>query len=250
MVDIPAPHGYRRFYCAQCGTPNDVPIHCCSKFCEPCTSARRYRIRYKVQYALKYMHRDPNHRWRHFTLTVRDTHNLDDRLNHLIRSFRKLRQRRIWKESQLLGFYVIEITHTSFGWHPHLHIISYGAYLHWKPLLATWKRITIDSSHIYITPIDNDAAISYYVAKHITKPIDIPQSMHNHLDECTKHRRLFGPFGLAAEILRQHKPPPLRTPCPKCGSYDWIPEFIIERLKKWTKADARPPPQHLNAHRR
>ena len=223
-----APHGFRRLLCQNCGSFIDVPIHCSSKSCEICTGIRRWRIYRRIFYALEHLGNTPRNRWRHITLTVRNSWDLAERLDHLVKSFRNLRQRKIWKSTQDLGFYVIEITKGESGWHPHLHIISYGRYLPFRKLLSGWLSVTKDSHSIGIRTIKSGRNIARYVSKYITKPSSLLSSEIYHIDEVTKHRRLFGPFGAAHQLMITWKIPDKKRVCVSCGGTDFLPDFVVE----------------------
>ena len=222
-----APHGFHTYHCSDCGYQVPVPIHCCSKSCQPCLDARRWRIVRRIQWALSMKPSNDSHRWRHTTLTIKNTHDLPERLDHLVASFRKLRQRKTWKSTQFFGFYVIQITKSDSGWHPHLHIVTWGRWLPRGRILHEWMQITNDSRGVYITKIKQGTCISAYVTRYITIPeVHTAQDSH-HVDEVTKNRRLFGPIGAAAQYLRECKPPKVLLPCPRCGRVEWIPEFLL-----------------------
>jgi len=227
-----APHGYRRFLCNHCGNAIDVPIHCSSKSCSVCTDIRRWRIRERIQYALTGLPSGQVLRWRHVVLTVKNSPDLANRLDHLVKSFRKLRHRAVWKSSQYGGFYVIEITEGVDGWHPHLHIVSYGHYVPWRKLLAAWCRVTGDSRHIQVSTIRDGANIAYYISKYITKATTLSSASTVMLDLVCKNRRLFGPFGKAAELMKRYRPPRKIAFCSNCKRAEWIPEFILEMYAK------------------
>lgn len=231
-----APHGYRRFHCSHCGNIIDVPIHCSSKGCDICTRFRRYRIRERIQYALQGLPSNQTLRWRHFTLTVKNGSDLGERLNHLIKSFRKLRHRKLWKSSQYGGFYVVEITERGNGWHPHLHIVSFGHYLNWRKLLYVWCQITKDSSHVMVSSIRGGSNIAGYISKYITKAtvLSIPSLII--VDLVCKNRRLFGPFGAAAELMKNFKPPKKMAVCTQCHHKEWVPDIILEIMKRRSAA--------------
>lgn len=231
-----APHGYRRFYCDHCGNPIDVPIHCSSKACPVCTSIRRWRIRERIFYALLGLKVTGSCRWRHVMLSVKNGPDLAERLDHLVRSFRKIRHRALWKSTQFCGFYVIEITQGVDGWHPHLHIVSYGLYLPWRKLLAAWIQVTKDSRHLRMTTVQDGVNIAYYVSKYITKVATLSPASTMILDLVCKHRRLFGPFGYAAELMKNYKPPDKFACCVNCGNRNWVPEFILEMQKRYAVA--------------
>ena len=231
-----APHGFRRFMCNSCGTFIDVPIHCSSKTCGVCTGIRGWRIRERIQYALQGLPVNSTMRWRHIVLTVKNSPDLENRLNHLVKSFRNLRHRQLWKQTQAGGFYVIEITEGKNGWHPHLHIVSYGSYLPWRKLLRAWSGITKDSRHIRVTSIRDGSNIAFYISKYITKAVTLSSDSASTVDQVCRNRRLFGPFGKAADLLKRFKPPEKFCHCPKCGAKEWIPEFVLEMMKRQATA--------------
>lgn len=227
-----APHGFRRFLCNHCGSAIDVPIHCSDKTCGVCTGIRRWRIQERIQHALAGQPINQTLRWRHIVLTLRNTPDLADRLDHLIRSFRKLRQRKLWNRTQIGGFYVIEITEGVDGWHPHLHIVSYGRYIRLSVLSYVWRQITKDSHRIHIGTIHSGADIARYVSKYITKASTLSSQSTNTVNLVCRNRRLFGPFGQAAELMKRFKPPQKFMACARCGKKEWIPEFVLEMMKR------------------
>lgn len=228
------PHGYRRFICQNCGNSIDVPIHCSSKSCEFCTTRRRYRIRERIWYALQGLPPNSTLRWRHIVLTVKNGHDLQERLDHLIKSFRKLRQRKLWKSTQHGGFYVIEITEGVTGWHPHLHVVSFGYYIPWRKLSSAWLQISKDSFHVAVRTIKEAENIAYYVSKYVTKVQTLASNSIATVDSVCRNRRLFGPFGKMSELMKNFKPPPKFAVCSRCHQTAWVPEFIIEMMSRLT----------------
>lgn len=226
------PHGFRRFICNHCGNCIDVPIHCSDKTCERCTQFRRWRIQERINWALQGLPVNTTLRWRHVTLTVRNSPDLKDRLDHLIRSFRKLRHRHLWKSTQTGGFYVIEITEGESGWHPHLHIVSYGYFIPLRKLSYEWRKITKDSHRIHVTHIHQGHNIARYVSKYITKASTLSSQSTIEVNQVCKNRRLFGPFGKTAELMKKYKPPKKIPVCTRCQRGEWIPEFVLEMMSR------------------
>lgn len=227
-----SPHGFRRFLCNSCGHFIDVPIHCSDKTCYVCTGIRRWRIRERIQYALSGQPVNQTLRWRHIVLTVRNSTDLEDRLNHLIKSFRNLRHRKLWKQSQLGGFYVIEITEGVNGWHPHLHIVSFGRYIRLSVLSHVWRLITKDSHRVHVASIRDGSDIARYISKYITKASTLSSESIATVNLVCRNRRLFGPYGQASILMKKFKPPEKLCLCPKCGAKEWIPEFVLEIMKR------------------
>lgn len=226
------PHGFRRFFCSHCGNFIDVPVHCSDKTCEPCIDFRRWRIRERIQHALLGLPRNQTLRWRHITLTLRNTHDLKDRLDHLIRSFRNLRHRKLWKSTQYGGFYVIEITEGKTGWHPHLHIVSYGHFIPLRKFSYVWRQITKDSHHVHISTIASGQNIARYVSKYITKASTLSSLSIIEVNSVCKNRRLFGPYGKIAELLKKYKPSANFGFCTRCHRKEWIPDFVLDMMNR------------------
>jgi hypothetical protein len=226
------PHGFRRFCCNHCGNTIDVPVHCTDKTCEPCTSFRRWRIQERINHALVGLPSNQTLRWRHVTLTVRNSPDLKDRLDHLIKSFRKLRHRKLWKDSQFGGFYVVEITEGKDGWHPHLHIVSYGHFIPLRKFSYVWRQITKDSHRVHIATIRDGQNIARYVSKYITKAGTLSAPSVIEVNSVCKNRRLFGPFGKIAQLMKKFKPPDKFGFCSRCNRKEWIPDFILDMMKR------------------
>lgn len=237
MSDVQiTPHGFRRFICDHCGNTIDVPVRCSDKTCDPCTTQRRYRIQERIQYALLGLKSNSTLRWRHITLTVRNGHDLKERLDHLIKAFRNLRHRKMWKQTQFGGFYVIEITEGETGWHPHLHIVSYGHYMPLPKLSYVWRQITKDSHRIHIATIHQGQNIARYVSKYITKASTLSSHSIIEVNDTCKNRRLFGPFGKIAQLMKKYKVPEKFGVCSNCKRKQWIPEFVLEMMARRLKA--------------
>lgn len=113
-------------------------------------------------------------RWRFITLTLKPSSSpLCEQIEHLRASFRRLRQQLIWKKSQLWGKAVVEITMnpTTLLWHPHLHVICYGAFLPQKELSKNWYLATDGSYVCDIRSVSSDRQAANYVSKYMSKGI-------------------------------------------------------------------------------
>lgn len=232
-----APHGFTTLLCCRCGNSIQVPIHCSSKSCSVCTAIRRWRIQRRIYFALEHAKQSDSLRWRHVILTLKSTYDLESQLDRLVKSFRRLRHRKLWKATQFMGFYVIEISKGKSGWHAHLHIVSYGLFLPFRKLRSAWYAITKDSFQVWLRWIKPQTDISRYVSKYITKVSDLTLPELTHLDTVTKHRRLFGPFGTAHKLMIKWKPPANPTVCAYCGCTDFIPDFVLSMLSRQASFD-------------
>lgn len=95
------------------------------------------------------------------TITVRNSHDLREVLEHLLRSLRILHHRRMRRDTPSImhtvagGVYAVELTHDPVtGWHPHVHAIWLSAaQLNTYELRAEWEKLTGDSFMCDVRPI-------------------------------------------------------------------------------------------------
>lgn len=146
-----------------------VACYCHSRHCEPCMRAKANRI---VANLRKKLDEENAVVYRFITLTLKHTDTpLADQIARLYAGFKKLRNFASWKQSQRGGAATLEVKFNPKDrkWHPHLHIISGGNFLHKRDLSADWKRATGDSSIVDIALLDGTKDVAHYVAKYITK---------------------------------------------------------------------------------
>ena len=157
------------------------------------------------------------------TLTVRNSHNLEQVLEHLLACLRLLHRRRSRQNQPSVmhsvegGVYSIELTHdAATGWHPHVHAIWLVSHHHsavtdptaWalRELSPEWHRITGDSFIVHARPVDADGNLPddidphaggfAEVFKYALKPSELGV---DRLIEAYPHlagKRLIGSFGL------------------------------------------------------
>jgi hypothetical protein len=102
--------------------------YCRCRHCEPCMRAKANLIARNLADRLG---KHTRQRFRFITLTLAHTDApLADQLRRLVKCFRKLRDSKLWKRSQAGGCFTVEVKHTGDAWHPHLHVIDEGAFLH------------------------------------------------------------------------------------------------------------------------
>lgn len=142
---------------------------CGSRYCPKCGTEYRRKLADMLDLQIGPVKKN---RWRFVTLTLLSTDDrLADRLDHLIKSFRRLRQQQIWEITQIHWRAVIEITFNqkTRQWHPHIHILSKGNFLPQKKLAQAWSIATKDSSIVDIRMIKNKGQAVHYVAKYLGK---------------------------------------------------------------------------------
>lgn len=156
------------------------------------------------------------------TLSVKNCSDLDSGIRHLISSFRRLRQRALWKRYCYGGAYVIEIKGGPGNWHPHIHAIIYSCYIPWASLRSAWFDVS-GGTAVWISDISDDRA-KLYVTKYLTK-FDIPAAQLDLVSASLRRYRLFNRFGEWHNILiPKHV---YDTPCKQCGQLDWVIDFKI-----------------------
>lgn len=171
---------------------------CHSRHCQTCARRKRAALVAAVAHRLAAA-RD---RCRFVTLTLRcQPVPLTDQLDRLYASFRRLRQRKFWRDRVTGGCLFIEIKlgENSGKWHVHAHCLVEGSFLQQTELAEEWHAVTGDSYIVDVRSIVEDTKVASYVAKYATKPLhsNVVRSP-NHLDECvcaTRGRRLVQTFG-------------------------------------------------------
>jgi hypothetical protein len=143
-------------------------ILCKSRHCEPCMRQKAGRIAGNLK---EKMRTCPPGSFRFITLTLRhDTDTpLKAQLVKLIKNFRALRARPIWKKTQVGGAFTIEVKRTKNGWHAHLHVISQGKWCDRDQLRNAWESVTGDSFNADIRRIADADVLAGYVVKYVTK---------------------------------------------------------------------------------
>lgn len=141
--------------------------YCRSRHCEPCMRTKANKIARNLEDRLS-AGRDQEYRF--VTLTLAHTPApLADQIRRLFASFKKLRQRGIWKSTQRGGAFMLEVKLSQDGWHPHLHIVTSGSFLNQRALSEAWRDVTGDSFIVDVRAVKSSHDAAYYVAKYITK---------------------------------------------------------------------------------
>lgn len=173
-----------------------VPDLCRDRFCVPCSAARQATIRHNLD---THLLAQP---YRLLTLTIRsDGQPLSELLDRLYASFRRLRQRAIWKDRVRGGVAFLEITYNpdGGGWHPHLHCILEGLYIPRPELTKQWLSCTGDSHNLDLKLIRSRHGVLNYVTKYSMKPLPAsivgnPDALDEAIDTLSG-RRLIVTFG-------------------------------------------------------
>lgn len=207
LCRVNVPQSRLRRYCA-CGSDCVIEAssdgqhlrlranYCGDRFCVACSAARSRTI---VENLLAWK---GTQQMRFLTLTLKPAdETLAQSIDHLIASFRRLRDQSFWKESITAGAYFIEITRGADGshWHVHAHALITGCYVKHEEFREGWRQASGGSYIVDIKPVRDPERQIRYVAKYATKAIS-QQVVVNPawLDECVlslRGRRTLGTFG-------------------------------------------------------
>lgn len=144
---------------------------CRSRLCPLCGAFRAKATKQRILAALP-----GQSDLRFLTLTLKsDSTPLKAQLEHLIASFRRLRQTRIWKETQRGGVATIQVTWNpnTKQWHPHLHCILDGSFVKHAELKTAWIKCSDGSSIVHIKAINDREAEIGYVCRYVASPDDL-----------------------------------------------------------------------------
>ena len=199
---------------------------CKLRICPVC----RRRIQAKASLRVRdFMDSDPDQTWQFHTYTLKHSADpLPQQLDRLVRCFRKLRQRKHWKQSIKHGYAVLEVTFHRAGsyspngrfrehdeWHPHLHAVVATEWVDWSWLHTAWLEVTGDSDNVDCERCDSSNHAAHYVAKYIGKPPDV--NLHGNTHRAAEyyhslqHRRMLMPFGATARHRLPPQPPRSET---------------------------------------
>lgn len=146
-----------------------VSHHCQDRFCIPC----QRRIASAICSNLNRLVEGKDVRF--FTFTLRHSRTpLSAQLDRLYRSFKELRRRKIWTDSQDAGAAMLEVKLSEKDglWHPHLHVLAQGSWVDQKELSKAWHEVTGDSSIVDVRRPASGTELVGYVTKYVTKPAD------------------------------------------------------------------------------
>lgn len=143
--------------------------YCHSRHCEPCNRAKANLLAANLRTRLL---EKPDGRYRFITLTLLHSETpLAEQIDRLYASFKALRNRPIWKETQNGGAAILETKwdRETGLWHPHLHVISEGGFIDQAQLSSVWHDVTGDSYVVDIRALKEEKDAAYYVAKYVSK---------------------------------------------------------------------------------
>lgn len=224
-------HRFTSIVCCVCGHEISVPVYCGDRFCPVCSRPRLARVRRRISFMVNNTEKRRDYSFKHLTLTVRSESNLPSMLRLLTRSFRKLRQRSLWKKVVRGGAFVLEVKQNDGFYHAHIHAIIYSRWFDWNRLLDLWIKCS-GNRGVYIQRIPA-AQIVRYLTKYVSKPCDADLGNGTAREELAK-MRLFQPFGEwfnLNKIFEEEK-----YHCPDCGNCYFLPIDILMSSSKTVHA--------------
>ena len=219
-------HLYTSVFCVHCGHTVSIPVYCHNRFCPVCSCHRNRLIRHKLSTFLSTCVLRKYDSYKFLTLTVRNDPDLKHQVTELIKAFRRLRQRSLWKKHVRGGACVIEVKTGEGGWHAHLHIVIESAFIPFEALLAEWKSVSTGSG-VYIKKLHGSQVISY-ITKYLTKE-QCTEAEQKRMTDILKGVRLFQPFGQWHAPIQAIKR--LRFDCPECTYSSWA----FGKLSAWIR---------------
>jgi len=181
-------------------------FRCNDRWCPSCQHRRRRWLLARV------LPRLPQKNLRLVTLTQRANElPLRVQVENLQQAFKRLRRSTLWRRTQLGGYQFLEITFNqqTGRWHPHLHCLVEGHYVHKRELVDQWKIASKGSFILDIQFLFKPQLATRYVTKYVTKPIPAAvYRVESRLDEAIlslKGIRFYQPFGSWYRIDRKEE---------------------------------------------
>jgi hypothetical protein len=218
------PKGHEvRVICTHCGRPRVIWESCGDRIrCHQCRLDWMRDTRRRFQPVLDAM-AGSGGRIRFLTLTVNNGADLGERVEHLERSFRRLKQRVTWRRNVEGAIRVLEIAGSPGDWHPHFHILFTGNYIPQKEMADTWKEITGDSCIVDIRHAGSGVVKELF--KYTVKDAGL---LPDALDEIAAVLHNKNVVVVLGRFYRRQVAPPRRpSACPDCGANAWALEGVF-----------------------
>lgn len=223
MTTVCPDHQFRSLYCSACGYTFKAPIYCKNRFCPFCSAGRTAKIRERLKLFLRSLQHSPGYSIKFLTLTIPPQGSPSETARVLVRSFRRLRSRGLWRDNVSGGAFVLEATARPAGFHVHIHAVIDAQYVDWNDLLRVWMSVS-PGRGVHIKRIPHGAAVNY-LTKYLVKS-DLPVEYQQDLSDELRDFRLFQLFGSWHNSL---PPSPKRLfLCPSCNACCWYPDYDVD----------------------
>lgn len=195
---------------------------CRSRWCEACQVERRRIIVRNIIAA------DLPDRLRFVTLTLKSCDApLRDQIERLMTSFTRWRSNRDIRRSIQGGIWFLEIgrNENTGRWHPHLHLLTSGAFLPHAIASEHWRTVTGDSFIVDIRAVRDVRVAASYVMKYAAKSVSpAVWRTHEAFTEAIRSlhgRHLLSTFGSWRKLKLLTPPPP---------EHGWIPLARLDQV--------------------
>jgi len=205
-------HAFITVVCTHCGSFARVPVYCGNRFCNTCHSQRQKRVKSRINWLIRNRPVVKGTMLKLLTLTLKSDENLERMVKHLVKSFRKLRQRKQFKKWVVGGAFVIEVVNKSGLWHAHIHAVVQAYLINWSILRDMWKECSGGSTGVDIRNKPAHVCLAY-ITKYISKS-ELSTDLQFIASNALRSYRLFNPFGEWYAVNLAYVPSP--SICPTC----------------------------------
>lgn len=232
------PHPFKTILCTSCLEGIRVPVYCGDRFCPDCGRRRRGRVATRLKMMIAGAEHPSHYRLKMITLTIPNSQSPQAGCALLVKAFRRLRSRGVWRNAVSGGAFVLEITGRPGRWHCHLHMLVYARYIPVRHLSRWWNQVS-PGKIVDIRLVSGDKAVSY-LTKYLAKS-SVPDNLRADVAAALRGYRLFQPFGNWFSILC----PNIRVPypCPSCGATSWLALDELACMARRAKPEKRAPPK-------
>jgi hypothetical protein len=179
---------------------------CGLRWCPLCIRTRRYIITQSVKGWLKKREKP---KFLTFTMKHR-TAPLAVQIDNLYKYFRAIRKHKAFKNSIKGGiwFFQVKRSKDDLHWHPHIHCLCEGKFVHHAELVKAWETITHGSKVVDVRAVKDIEKSAEYVARYAAAPCRLLNYDTDKALECVQAlhgRRICGTFGTAKGVSLRPK---------------------------------------------
>lgn len=246
--------------CTECNARKRGMTQCKKRWCPLCAPTLAARRVAQHERALSLM------QWPlHITLTIRNTEDLTTaHLRDLLKTFRRLRQRKLWKQNVKGGWVSLEIVNTGKGFHPHLHIIADARWIALRTeeprpnasrahkeraykaaaaeLSNEWADLVGQKTASCKTRRCRDIELLREAMKYAVEPESLIESKGkaSTVIRAMARTRLFRGFGTMYKRGKELEEPKKKCACEECKALSsYVPESVLderEKREEWRRA--------------
>jgi len=226
-------HGKYVLLCLSCGCRHPTIKTCSNRFCDYCRGGKARTQSQRMNWVLERAQVKGWDTWYLLTLTVPGTEDIKAQYRTLLDSFRRLRNRKLWKRYIRGGVYNLEVKRGRAGdWHVHIHCIYWGRSISYAQLRHMWKSSCHEMQwqgqqgtnlKKIVQPVGALRYVLGYIGKNDMSMVDQVTAARG-LRSC----QLWGTFGVARGLLKGFERE--KAKCSECGSSIFFPEELFEGM--------------------